>query len=76
MDIKDAAKVIHNLQNRPFICGMNEIVLDNGYVILKKEEYERLRKWENDVKNRLEELQQYRALGTLEELLEAIENQI
>lgn len=42
MDIKDAEKVIQNLQNRPFICGANEIVLDNGYIILKKEEYERL----------------------------------
>lgn len=44
MNMGDAERVIKNLQNRPFICSENEIVLDNGYVILKKEEYERLRK--------------------------------
>ncbi|MBO5208057.1 MAG: hypothetical protein J6B68_01795 [Lachnospiraceae bacterium] len=44
MDIKDAAKVIENLQNKPFICGDNAIIVSGGYVILKKEEYEKLGK--------------------------------
>ena len=44
MNVKDVERVISNLQSRPFICGKNEIILANGYVILKKEDYERLRK--------------------------------
>lgn len=36
MDIKDAHKVVENLQTRPFICSENTIELDNGYVITKK----------------------------------------
>ena len=36
MDIKDAHKVIENLQTRPYICSENTIELDNGYVIVKK----------------------------------------
>jgi hypothetical protein len=42
MDVKDAKRVIDNLQSKPFICGDNEIVTDNGYVILRKETYEKL----------------------------------
>ena len=38
MDRKDAQKIIENLQNKPFICGENEIEVAGGYVILKKEE--------------------------------------
>ena len=44
MNVKDAERVISNLQNRPFICGENEILVSGGYVIIRKEEYERLRK--------------------------------
>lgn len=36
MDIKNAHKVIENLQTRPYICSENTIELDNGYVIVKK----------------------------------------
>lgn len=36
MDIKDAHKVIENLQTRPYICSENTIELDNDYVIVKK----------------------------------------
>lgn len=39
MKIEDASNVIHNLQTRPFICSDKVIILDNGYVILKKEDY-------------------------------------
>lgn len=43
MDRKDAQKVIDNLQQKPFICGGNEIIVSGGYVILKKESYESLK---------------------------------
>lgn len=42
MDIKDAHKVVENLQTRPFICSENTIELDNGYVIAKKEYFQEL----------------------------------
>lgn len=42
MDIKDAHKVIENLQTRPFICSENTMELDNGYVIVKKEYFKEL----------------------------------
>ena len=47
MDIKDANKVIENLQTRPFICSENTIELDNGYVIAKKEYFKELEKKNN-----------------------------
>lgn len=50
MDRKDAQKVIDNLQNKPFICGDNEILVSGGYVIMKKERYEELK--ENAEKKR------------------------
>lgn len=43
MDIKDAHKVIENLQTRPYICSENTIELDNGYVIVKKEYFNECR---------------------------------
>lgn len=43
MDRNDAQKVIENLQNEPFICGEDIIEVHNGYVILKKEEFEKLK---------------------------------
>lgn len=57
MDIKDAHKVIENLQTRPYICSENTIELDNGYVIAKKEYFKgcqeaRERQREKKVKNR------------------------
>lgn len=48
MDIKDAHKVIDNLQERPFICHENYIELDNGYVIAKKEYFEELESRANE----------------------------
>lgn len=42
MDIKDAHKVIENLQTRPYICSNNTMELDNGYVIVKKEYFKEL----------------------------------
>lgn len=48
MDITDARKVIENLQTRPFFCSDDHIELDNGYVIMKKEEYERNRRGKDD----------------------------
>ena len=42
MDIKDAHKVIENLQTRPYICSENAIELDNGYVIARKEYFKEL----------------------------------
>lgn len=42
MNRDDAEKVIKNLQNKPFICGDNEIIVSGGYVILKKNDYERV----------------------------------
>ena len=44
MDIKDARKVIENLQTRPYICSENTIELDNGYVIAKKEYFKELQR--------------------------------
>lgn len=44
MNRSDAKKVIKNLQNKPFICCDNEIIVSGGYVILKEETYKRLRK--------------------------------
>ncbi|MCM1200249.1 MAG: hypothetical protein NC548_31255 [Lachnospiraceae bacterium] len=44
MDIKDAQKVIENIQKRPFICSENTIELDNGYVIIKKEYFKELQR--------------------------------
>lgn len=44
MDIKDADRVIENLQTRPFICSENTMELDNGYVIVKKEYFKDLEK--------------------------------
>lgn len=43
MDRRDAAKVLWNLQTRPFNCSDDFILLDNGYVILRKEYFEKLR---------------------------------
>lgn len=43
MDRKDAQKVIENLQNKPFICGEDIIEVEAGYVILKKEEYKKMK---------------------------------
>lgn len=37
MDITDERKVIENLQTRPFFCSDDCIELDNGYVIMKKQ---------------------------------------
>lgn len=42
MDIKDAEKVVKSLLSKPCICGDKAIIVSGGYVILKKEEYERL----------------------------------
>ena len=44
MNRTDAVRVIKNLQNKPFICGENEILVNGGYVIIRKEQYEMLRK--------------------------------
>lgn len=44
MDIKDANKVIQNLQTKPYICSENTMELDNGYVIAKKEYFKELKK--------------------------------
>ena len=44
MNRTDAARVIKNLQNKPFICGENEILVNGWYVIIRKEQYEMLRK--------------------------------
>ena len=44
MNVKDAHKVVENLQIRPFICSENTIELDNGYVIAKKEYFEELQR--------------------------------
>lgn len=43
MDITDAKKVIENLQTRPFICSDDSMILDNGYVIMLKEDYDKLK---------------------------------
>ncbi len=41
MSIRDAEKVIDNLNKKPFICSENYIKTDNGYVIVKKEYFEK-----------------------------------
>ena len=43
MDRRDAEKVIQNLRTNPFICSDDCLLLDNGYVILRKEYFEELR---------------------------------
>ncbi len=44
MDRNDAKKVIDNLQQKPFICGEDEILVSGGYVIIKKNFTRHLRK--------------------------------
>ena len=44
LGIKDAERIIKNLQTRPYICSDNTIELDNGYVIAKKEYFKNLEK--------------------------------
>ncbi len=47
MDRRDAERVIQNLRTKPFLCSDSCILLDNGYVILKQEYYDELRRtWE------------------------------
>lgn len=36
MDIKDAKKVIDDLQNKPFLCSKEAIETDSGYAITQK----------------------------------------
>lgn len=36
MNIKDARKVIEDLQNKPFLCSDEAIETDSGYVIIRK----------------------------------------
>lgn len=43
MDRRDAEKVIQNLRTKPFICSEDCLLLDNGYVILRKEYFDDLR---------------------------------
>lgn len=43
MDRRDAEKVIQNLRTKPFICSEDCLLLDNGYVILRKENFDDLR---------------------------------
>ena len=43
MNKRDAEKVIQNLWTKPFICSDDCILLDNGYVILRKKYFEELR---------------------------------
>ena len=43
MDKRDAEKVIQNLRTKPFICSDDCLLLDNGYVILKKDYFEELK---------------------------------
>ena len=42
MSVKDAYKVVENLQTRQFICSENTIRLDNGYVIMKENHFKEL----------------------------------
>ena len=37
MDIKDARKVINDLESKPFFCSGTEIRTDSGYIITRKE---------------------------------------
>lgn len=37
MNIRDARKVIDDLQNKPFLCSDEKIETDSGYVITRKE---------------------------------------
>ena len=41
MSIRYAEKVIDRLSKKPFICSENYIKTDNGYVIVKKEYFEK-----------------------------------
>lgn len=43
MDRRDAEKVMQYLRTRPFICSDCCLLLDNGYVILKKDFFEELK---------------------------------
>ena len=37
MDIKDARKVINDLENKPFLCSDTEIQTESGSIITRKE---------------------------------------
>ena len=37
MDIKDARKVINDLESKPCFCSGTEIRTDSGYIITRKE---------------------------------------
>lgn len=43
MDKRDAEKVMQNLRTKPFICSEDCMLLDNGYVILRKGYFDDLR---------------------------------
>lgn len=43
MDRRDAERVIQSLRTKPFLCSNSSILLDDGYVILRREYYEELR---------------------------------
>lgn len=43
MNKTDAEKVMQNLKTKPFICSGHCLLLDNGYVILRKEYFEELK---------------------------------
>lgn len=43
LGIKDAMKVVDDLQNYPFICSDTEIVTESKYVIMTQKEYDSLR---------------------------------
>lgn len=57
MDIKDAKNVIQNLQEKPFICVDNYMVLDNGYVIMHKETYDKLIRKKKGIERNLKEIE-------------------
>ena len=42
MSVKDARKVIDDLQNYPIICSDTAIITESKYVILPKKEYDSL----------------------------------
>lgn len=47
MDKRDAERVVQNLMTKPFICTGSSILLDDGYVILRRGDYEELKmSWE------------------------------
>lgn len=53
MKAVDAQKVIKGLQ-KPFLCSENAIELENGYVIVKKNYFEELKKLkERDIPKKL-----------------------